>query len=265
VVIDGVAILDIFGVGLVVGDIVSERIRRDLLISALTFRLGLPWDSQIESRIPFRYETDSIVTADFAERSRQNFGLGDVEFAASHQLMREHGWVPDLVGSLRWRTTTGGTPSNDIDELPLGTGFHGLQFLLSGVKVSDPVAFFGGLSYTYNIPDRLQEILIDPGDTWGFNLGAALALNPETSINFQWDHRFTSHTTATGHDIPGTALTVGTFRVGFTYALARNMFIDLGVGIGITDDAPAVQASIALPLRIDDIMRKHFLGSAGDK
>lgn len=61
-----------------------------------------------------------------------------------------------------------------------------------------------------NIPVRLDDILIDPGDTRGFNLGEAVALNPETSINFQWDHRWTDHTNVTGFKITGSALTVGT-------------------------------------------------------
>lgn len=257
VIVDGVAILDIFGIGLVVGEIVSERVRRDLLLSALTMRLGLPWDSQIESRIPYRYESNRVVTADFAERTEQNHGLGDIEFAFSHQLTREKGWIPDLVGNLRWKTTTGESPS---DDLPLGSGFHSVQALLSTVKASDPVVFFGGVSYTANIADDIGGLPIDPGDSWGLNLGAALALNPETSINFQWDHRFTNHSTVNGDNIPGSELTVGVFRVGFTYALARNMFLDLGVGIGLTDDSPAVQASIALPIRIDESIRRSLFG-----
>jgi hypothetical protein len=257
IIVDGVAILDIFGIGLVVGEIVSERTRRDLLLSALTLRLGLPWDSQIESRIPYRYESNRVVTADFAERTEQNHGLGDIEYAFSHQLTREKGWIPDLVGNLRWKTTTGESSSDDLSP---GSGFHSVQGLLSTVKASDPVVFFGGVSYTANIADDIGGLSIDPGDSWGGNLGAALALNPETSINFQWDQKFTSHSTVNGENIPGSELTVGVFRVGFTYALARNVFLDLGVGIGLTDDSPAVQASIALPIRIDETIRASLFG-----
>jgi hypothetical protein len=130
------------------------------------------------------------------------------------------------------------------------------------VKAIDPVIFFGGVSYTANIADDIGGLSIDPGDTWGVNLGAALALNPETSINFQWDQRFTNHSTAAIDDIPGSELTVGVFRIGFTYALARNMFLDLGVGIGLTDDSPAVQASIALPIRIDEPIRDSLFGDS---
>jgi hypothetical protein len=250
VIIDGVAILDLLGVGIVVGDIVSERIRRDSYISALTGRLGLPWDFQVEGRFPYRYESEQVLTADFAERTRSAHGLGDLEFALSRQILKEKGWLPDIVGGFRWRTPTG---DSSPDDLILGTGFHGLQATLSGVKVRDPVAFFGGGSYTANIQDTRDGVPIDPGDTWGFNLGMALALNPETSINFQWDHRFANHTTAFGENVPGSSLTVGTFRVGFTYAVTRDIFVDVGVGIGITQDAPDVQATIAVPIRMPRI------------
>lgn len=244
--IDGVAILDVFGIGLVVGEIVSERVRRDTLVPALTFRLGLPWESQVETRIPYRYESESVTTVDFAERSRSNSGLGDAELAFSRQFVHEKGWLPDIVGGIRWRIPTGRVPS---DGLPMGTDFHGLQFQVSAVKIRDPVAFFGGLNYTVNFPDSRRGRNIDPGDAWGFNLGLALALNPETSINFQWDHRFTNHTDLDGENVPGTNFTVGIVRLGLTYALTRNVFLDMGVGMGLTRDAPDVVSTIALPVR----------------
>jgi hypothetical protein len=36
----------------------------------------------------------------------------------------------------------------------------------------------------------------------------------------------------------------------FLYAVTRDIFVDVGVGIGITQDAPDVQATIAVPIRI---------------
>jgi hypothetical protein len=40
------------------------------------------------------------------------------------------------------------------------------------------------------------------------------------------------------------------------------MFLDLGVGIGLTDDSPAMQASIALPIRIDEPIRDSLFGDS---
>jgi hypothetical protein len=248
IVIDGVTAFfqEIPGFGIVLGDIISERVRQDTLIPALTFRLGLPYDFQMETKIPLRYESVKVLRADFDESMRSAFGLGDIEIALSRHLIREKGWIPDFLGSFRWRTPTGRTSGN----VPLGTGFHGLQLAFTGVKVKDPVAFFGGLSYTANLPATQRSLKIDPGDTWGFNLGMGLALSYETSINISWEQRFTHRTKLEGDKVPGSALTVGTLRIGLTYALTKDTFIDFGVAIGLTRDASDVQATLAIPFRL---------------
>jgi hypothetical protein len=242
VLIDGL----LFGDFLAIGTIISERQYRDSFIPAFNFRLGLPWEMQAEARFPFRYESGRVLKSNIEEQYLDSYGLGDIELAISRQIVRDVAWFPDLIGSVRWRTTSG----DDSADLPLGTGFNGLQFGVFGVETFDPVAFFGGLSYTYNFPDEKFGFDVDPGDTWGWNLGLALALNPETSINFQWDQRYTGRATANNQLVPGTALTVGNFRVGFTYALSRDVSLDMGVAIGITEDAPDMQFTVALPFRL---------------
>ena len=240
--------------GIGIGNVVSERIRHDSLVSALTFRLGLPWEFQAEARIPYNFEFERVLEAGIRELSSDANGPGDIELAVNRQLVMEQGLIPSLVGGVRWRTTTGDESTNGLS---LGSGFNGLQFSLSGVKYTDPVAFFGGISYTANLPETQNGFHIDPGDTIGFNMGMALALNPETSINFQWEHRFTNRTTLNDEKLPGSAATPGIFRMGFTYALARNYFLDLGIGIGLTQDAPDMQATVAVPIRIPDFFSER--------
>ncbi len=244
--IDGFTILPV----LVIGDIVSERVRRDTLQAALTFRMGLPWGIQWEERIPFRYELERTVTADNQERRREGSGVGDLEFALSRQLVQERGWVPDLLASVRWKSATGKSPFEaGPDDLPVGTGFHGIQGTLTAVKARDPVVFIAGLSYAWNLPDRKPTGRIDPGDTWGMQLGLALALSLETSINFGLEQRFTTRTSIDGRDVPGSYQTVGVFRIGASYIPTPGMSVDVGVGIGLTRDAPDVQITGAVPIR----------------
>jgi hypothetical protein len=235
---------------LAIGQIVSERVHRDTFVPALTLRLGLPWDFQIETRVPYLYQSEQTIRADNEERTREGHALGDVEVAISKQLLRARGIVPDLLGSIRWKSTTGNGPFDvRSDELPTGTGFHGLQGSLTAVKSLDPLAFFGGVAYTANLPADTPAGRIDPGDTWGFNLGLALALNLETSISLALEERFTNKTTQSGVGLPGTELNVGIFRVGASYVLAPGMSLDVGVGIGLTRDAPDLQLTVALPIR----------------
>lgn len=249
--INGVVIISPFLGGIVIGNIGSERIKRDTVISTLAFRLGLPWESQFEARFPYRYDTEHTVIADTLTRTRESTGMGDLEFGFSRQIMHEKGWWPDLVGGLRWRVPTG-----DTDPPALGLGSHGLQFLLSAVKVRDPVAFFGGVSYTHNLDTEIGGIEFTPGDTIGFNIGMALALSPETSINLQWDQRFTGTTTAEGFEVLGSTQRLGVLQMGVTYAVSKDYFINTSVGIGLTTDTPNVQATIAVPFRIPRFLVK---------
>lgn len=244
--IDGVSIEST----LVIGEIISDRVRRNILIPAMTLRLGLPLDLQVETKIPYRYESDRTVRGDTTENSREGSGLGDVELAVSHQIMREKGWVPDILGSLRWKTDTGKSPSRiETDELAFGTGFHALQWMLTALKVKEPTAFFGSLLYTTNFPVSKTEGRVSPGDTWGLNLGMALALNLDTSINFVWEQRFTDRTKLDGVKLTGSSLTVGNLRVGATYIFSPATSLDVSVAVGLTRDAPDMQAIVALPIR----------------
>src|SRR6185369_9843299 len=61
--IDGVSVEST----LVIGEIISDRVRRNILMPALTFRLGLPKDFQIETKFPLRYESDRTVRGDTTE------------------------------------------------------------------------------------------------------------------------------------------------------------------------------------------------------
>jgi hypothetical protein len=121
--------------------------------------------------------------------------------------------------------------------------------MLTSVKVQDPVAFFGSLAYTLNLSDHKSRGRIDPGDILGINLGMALALNLETSLNLGWEQQFSGITTFEGNKVPGSALRIGNFRVGVTHALTRDVALDVALGIGLTQDAPDVQATVAVPIR----------------
>ncbi len=244
--IDGFAIFPV----LVVGDIVSERVRRDILLPAFTTRLGLPGNFQFDVRVPVGYEVERTVTADERERKRSIFALGDVEFGLSRQLMRQRGARPDLLASFRWKTVTGPDPFALASTTPApGTGFRSWQAALTAVKVRDPVVFFGGFSYTNNLAASKPVGRINPGNSWGFQLGMALALNLESSINFGWDQQFAGRTSLDGGSVPGSFLSTGTFRVGSSYVLAPGRSVDVGLGIGLTRDVPDFQFSFALPFR----------------
>ncbi|WP_260704856.1 transporter [Edaphobacter flagellatus] len=255
--INGFALLPV----LVVGDITSQRTRKDLLLPTFTARLGLPHKLQFEAYIPYGYELNRTVDTNNVQTSQGTFGMGDITFGLSRQLTFEHGRVPDLLANVRFKTTTGIDSFNlNSSQTALGTGFYAVQGNLTAAKSNDPVVFFGNLSYTANLngthqipdPQNVGQMIpghFEPGDAIGFQLGSILALNPETSMTIGWDQRFTRSTTLNGQVIPASYLVEGSLRLGASYMYAPGRTIDLSFGVGLTPDTPNLQFSVGLPFR----------------
>ncbi|GAC1422834.1 MAG: hypothetical protein NVSMB62_18880 [Acidobacteriaceae bacterium] len=259
-VVNGFALLPV----LVVGDITSQRLRRDILIHSVTTRLGLPRKFQLDFTVPYGYVLNRTVDANNRETTASQFGLGDIQAGLSRQLALEHGRVPDLLANFRYKSVTG-TNSYDLQsaETSLGTGFHALQANLTAAKSSDPVVFFGNLSYTKSLPAHHTIPVTDPtnpsvtstigylrpGDTFGFQLGSILALNTETSVTLGWDQRFTRETKLNGSPLASSYLVEGSLRVGTSYMYAPGRTLDLSFGVGLTPDTPNLQFSVGFPFR----------------
>ena len=258
--IDGFALLPI----LVVGDITSQRVRKDILLPTFTTRLGLPKKFQLDFTIPYGYVLNRTVDALGVQTSASQFGLGDIQAGLSRQLTFEHGHVPDLLANVRFKSATGANSySLASSETSLGSGFYGIQGNLTAAKSSDPVVFFGNLSYTANLagdhtvpandpihPDATMVGHFLPGDSFGFQLGSILALNTETSMTLGWDQRFTRATELNGVTLPGSYLVEGTLRLGSSYLYAPGKTLDLSFGVGLTPDTPNLQFSVGLPFRM---------------
>ena len=255
VVIDGFTIFPI----LVIGDIVSERVDRDLNLGAMTLRFGLPWDSQLEARVPFGHEKLRVFSADGDETRFTDSGVGDVSIALSHQIFRGDGTWPDVLMSAGIKFDTGADPFKaDEREIFVGSGYLSGNLSLTGVKVVDPLVFFAGLSYTYNASTKKKfetqdgdpvRLRFEPGNSWGFNLGMAIALNINSSLSFTYDQQFTKKSRLGGESIPGSYATTGVFSIGSTYSFTDRLTTDFKVGIGVTEDSPDVIFSVAVPLR----------------
>lgn len=260
VTIDGFALLPI----LVVGDITSERVREDILLPTFTTRLGLPNRFQMDFTIPYGYILNRTVDALGNQTSASQFGLGDIQAGVSRQLTFEHGHTPDLLANIRFKSVTGAN-SYDLasSQTNLGSGFYAVQGNLTAAKSSDPVVFFGNLSYTENLagrhtvpandPDNPGATMVGhfrPGSSYGFQLGSILALNTETSMTLGWDQRFTRATQLNGATLPGSYLVEGTLRLGTSYLYAPGRTIDLSFGVGLTPDTPNLQFSVGLPFRL---------------
>jgi hypothetical protein len=257
--VNGFALLPI----LVVGDIASQRVRQDYLLPSFTARLGLPHKFQMDFLVPYGYESIRTVDATNKQTNATSFGLGDISAGFYRQLTGEHGKWPDMLANVRFKSTTGKDSFNlTSSQVALGTGFNAIQGNWTVAKSSDPVVFFGNLSYTGNLPanhtvsandpnnpDLKTVGHFNPGDAIGFQLGSILALNPEVSMTVGWDQRFTRSTTLNGEDIPSSSLVEGTLRLGTSYVYAPGKIVDLSFGVGLTPDTPNLQFSVGVPFR----------------
>jgi hypothetical protein len=81
-------------------------------------------------------------------------------------------------------------------------------------------------------------------------MGMALGLNPEASISLGWDQRLTRRTTLDGVPLAGTFLTEANLRIGTSYVYAPARTVELGLGIGLTRDAPDFYLSASFPFRL---------------
>lgn len=245
IVVDGFSIFPV----LVVGDIVSELVKRDIVTNNHSFRVGLPWDTQFDLVVPLGYERERTYRADGTYDSEETEGLGDISLALSHQLTKSHQFWPDTLIGVSWKSTTGEDPYRLVtaDEPALGSGFETWGASMTFMSTVDPVVLFGGLSGTYTPGEDKKIGHVKPGESYGLNLGIAIALNLETSLSFNYQYSYTMETEIEGQEIKGSYLTTSTLAFGLSKAQSDRFAIDVDLGVGLTSDSPDFQLTVSFP------------------
>ena len=220
---------------------VSEIERNTNSLTAnLAIRLGLPWDSQLEFGLPYRWRDVEFGTnfnfepTGTTEQSAE--GLGDLRVGFAKTLFREGLWRPDLVGRFTWDTDTGETG-----------GFDELRGSLTAIKRQDPVTFIGGMSYEHTF----RKGQIKPGSSISVNFGTYIALSPETSLRFIFVGTHQNETELSGQMIAGSDRNIASFVLGGSTLLAPGTLLHFSTGIGLTNDADDFSIMLSLPIRLD--------------
>ncbi|MCW9057162.1 MAG: hypothetical protein OQK47_11125 [Gammaproteobacteria bacterium] len=245
IIIDGFTIEEI----LVVGDIVSRQVKRDIEVLSNAFRLGLENDFQIDLQIPIGAERLQTYSSSGDQTNERTSGLGDISLSLSYQLIKSHVSWPDTLVNINWKSTTGEDPyslSGD-EELALGSGFESWGISFTTVSVSDPVVFFSGLSWTKNMSERKEIGHVDMGDNVGLSMGMVFALNLNTSLSFGFQLSAINQTRIDNQKIPGSNLITSLFTVGVSRILSSSLSMDVQIGVGLTQDSPDVQLSFSFP------------------
>jgi hypothetical protein len=266
--VDGFAILPV----LVIGDIQSLRIERDIFQFGLALRYGVLRNLQLDVSLPFMYDDETFTTQSAqneqslasTETSRNDYGIGDVQFGLSYQALHEHGLVPDVIvqGWARAPTGTSQFDINNADQLPQGTGVWGVRGGLTAIKTLDPAVVIFNAGYTYNFGRDfvVQQVTSNstnsvattylPGGSIDTSLAVAVAMNPSFAINLGVlvRHTFATKLQRIG-EVQGSPVTEAQFRFGFAWALSRNSAINFTAGAGLTEDTPDLTITIACPIK----------------
>jgi hypothetical protein len=229
----------------------ETELNANSLTADVGLSLGLPWDSQLEFGMPYRWRgVESVNSVGFVptdSSSQSGAALGDVRLGLAKTLLREGLWRPDIVGRITWDTASG---DREDDGVPLGGGFNEIRGSLSAIKRQDPIAIVGGLSYEHSF----EENQILPGPIVSANFGTFIALSPETSMRFIFSGGYQYESELAGDKIAGSDRTLGTFVVGGTTLLVPGLLLNLSVNVGLTDDADDFGISVSLPFRFGGLL-----------
>ncbi len=212
---------------------------RDVLEAALGARVGLGWESQLQVRVPYVWASAA---------SDSGSGFGDVELGLSRQLRREGDSLPSLVASLGWLSRTGQDPFTS-DGVATGGGFNVLQAGVLALKRSDPLVYYGGVSYSAPQARDVRGVRLQPGDSIGLRVGSILAASPTASVSAGLSLAFVGTARIDGERVPDSDTVLGTFALGFGKVLARRVLLNISSELRVTGAVPDLRLAITLPVR----------------
>lgn len=266
---------------LLIGVIDVREVKRTTLVATVTGRYGFTNRFEVEAKVPWVYRSDDTIGREILQGvpadsafNADGDGLGDIEMTARYQFNDGGADRPYYIGSLRVKSRTGTDPFdsevNDTiiglrqegvqEDLPTGSGFWGVQPGLTVLFPSDPVVFFGGISYLYSFArdDVKQKTLdrgsveigkIEPGGIFQFNFGMGLGLNERASFSIGYDQSSVAKTKVNGETLPDSVtIQLATLLLGFSYRLSDDSTLNFTVGAGLTTDTPDITLTMRMPM-----------------
>jgi len=235
------------------------------------------FDYGYENNLTLGITVPLVVKYDSVETQSAS-GLGDVSINARWQ---PYAYVPGelsktVTGS--FKTKTGSSPFKTVGSktLPTGSGYYSLSGGLSMSKVVDPVMLFGSGSVSYAIPEkdvnqpRSGALLMEvkPGLTASFSGGFAYSLSYEVSMSMSFQGSYTNkstyvfrNSTGTFSDVESAASMTGLFNISLGIRVSPKTITNIGVGFGMTDDAPDMILSLSLPIDVNGLKAKSSSSS----
>jgi hypothetical protein len=266
--------LSISGVSLfeaiVIGSIRADKVTREIVTGAATFRYGLMNRLQLEARVPYVYRRDREVNANNTqnevERSISNNDIGDVEGSLVWQAYLGSDSLPAILFRVRGRSRTGRDPftipinqvpipgqqggtRSELTDVPTGNGYYSVAPGVTLVWRMDPVVLFAGANYSFNLSRTIGGVgRLNPGDNWEFFLGMNFAVSERLGINMTFFDSGFSALEVDGVRRPNTAFNSGVLSIGTSIVLGPSRTLLVSAGKGVTKESPDFQVTISLPM-----------------
>jgi hypothetical protein len=220
-------------------DVLQLATREDsVLTTTLVGRLGVWNETELYAGSSFhRLETRLVgVERDLASNGRNL--AGDAAVGVRRTLLREASGRPDVIASV-----DAVIPTDDDRSYALGGG-------VSLVKSIDPVVLFAGASYGHgfrrNLPDGSR---LAPRNSFAVSLGYGLALNDTIAISTAASGVFTRTSVFdVFEDLPSGRTETFNVRFALTSALAKGLYIEPSVTVGLSGPGQSVAMGVTLPL-----------------
>lgn len=277
---------------ILIGLIDARQVKNTTQIGWLTARYGITNRMEVELRVPYVYAHQDTVSREIFTGAATDkafgssgHGLGDIEATLRYQLNVGGPDKAFYVGWLRVKSRTGTDPFqvttdciqrcvenviNEVDlsatgtglplQQPTGSGFWSIQPGVTWLYPTDPVVFFGNLSYLYNVPrDNVsRKILLGGTEQLGkvkeggvadVSIGMGLSLNEKASLSIGYDQSFVGLTKQNGQTVPGSVKTVlGTLLIGGSWRFSDKRTLNFTLGVGVTRDTPDVTVTVRMPM-----------------
>ena len=228
-------------------DLVLFTNKRNEYTGAIGLRVGLPYEMQFSLQVPYVGVTQQTVS-NFVAPAQQvatasGSAFGDLSFGLSKAVLRQHGWLPDLIAGIAYEAPTGPQTVNRV-ALP-GSGQSRLNFSLTALRRQDPLAFVAGVQYS----KAFEHDNFNPGDQFSVIGGVYVATSPQTSLSAILQQTFGQAPTLNGVTLTGGNTVQSVLVLGASSILGRGTLLNLQVGIGLTSDAPKYSVVLSLPIR----------------
>ena len=207
---------------------------QSVLTSVFVGRVGLFRETEVYAATAFHHlETRLVAGAADLTSSGRNIA-GDLGVGLRRTLLREGPGRPDIISSFDAQI-----PTDDDRVYVLGGG-------LSFVKSIDPVVLFAGSSYRHGFRRTLADgSALAPGNAFDVSLGYGLAINDSLAMSTAASGLFTRSTIIEGVT-SGRAETFS-LRFALTSALAKGLYIEPSVTIGLSGPGQSFTMGVTLP------------------